>query len=53
MVPSFKKGHLLTKKGTSPGGGDVFVTHPKLKVMLWRFFWDKTVFWTLIEGEDG
>jgi hypothetical protein len=29
-VPS--KGHLLAKKGTSPGRGDVLATRPKFKV---------------------
>jgi hypothetical protein len=27
------------------------VTHPKVKVILWGFYWDKTGFWTLIECE--
>jgi hypothetical protein len=44
MVPSFKKGHLLEIKCTSPGRGNVFVTHPKVKVILWGFYWDKTGF---------
>jgi hypothetical protein len=51
MAPSFQKGHLLAKKGTSPGRGDVFATRPK--VILWGFFWDKTDFWTPIECEEG
>jgi hypothetical protein len=44
MVPSFRKGHLLAKKG-----GKVFATRPKVKVILWGFFW----FWPLIEDEEG
>jgi hypothetical protein len=35
MVPSFKKGQLLAIKGTSPGRGDVFAMHPKVKLILW------------------
>jgi hypothetical protein len=35
-VPSFNKGHLLAKTGTLPGRGDVFVTRPKVKVILWQ-----------------
>jgi hypothetical protein len=35
MVPSFKKGHLLAKKGTLLGRGDVFAICPK--VNLWVF----------------
>jgi hypothetical protein len=31
-VASFKKGPLLTKKGTSPSYGDVFATCPMVKV---------------------
>jgi hypothetical protein len=50
MVSSFKKGHLLPKKGTSPGRGHVFATHSNVKVIFWGFFY-KTGFWTLIEGE--
>jgi hypothetical protein len=49
MVPSFKKGHFLAKKGhrryfrdTSNDQGDT------LGILL-----DKTGFWTLIEGEKG
>jgi hypothetical protein len=37
MAPSFEKGHLLVKKGTSLGRGYVFTTHPKVKVILWGF----------------
>jgi hypothetical protein len=44
LVTSFKKEHLLAKKGTSPSRGNVFTTHPKVKVI----FWDKTGFWTRI-----
>jgi hypothetical protein len=36
-VPPFKKVHLLAEKGTPSGRGDVFVTRPKVKVILWDF----------------
>jgi hypothetical protein len=38
MVPSFKNGHLLTKKGTSPSCSDVLVTRPKVKVCFGYWF---------------
>jgi hypothetical protein len=38
MVPAFKKGHLLAKKGTSPGRGDGFATRQMVKVILRGFF---------------
>jgi hypothetical protein len=53
MVPSFKKGHLLAKKGTSPGCDDVFTTRPKVTGDLSGIILDTTGFWTLIEGEEG
>jgi hypothetical protein len=34
----FLKRALATKKSTSPGRSDVFLTHPMVKVILWRFF---------------
>jgi hypothetical protein len=40
-----KKGtFMLAKKGTSPVCGDVFATHPKVKVILWGFFGTKLAF---------
>jgi hypothetical protein len=41
MVPSFKKGHLLAKKGISKGPSD------PLGIFVY-----KTVFWT-VNGEEG
>jgi hypothetical protein len=52
MKLSFKKGHLLAKRGTSPGRSNVFPTHPNVKVILWDFLGQN---WLLIviEGEEG
>jgi hypothetical protein len=44
---------LLAKKGTSPSHGDVFATHPKVKVIFWGFLNKNAGFWILIEDEEG
>jgi hypothetical protein len=52
MVPCFKK-ELLLAKSHLPGRGNVFATHPKVKVILWGFFWTRLDFGHYMMVKNG